>query len=42
MFPGSYFAPTYWAAGFWSGTGEAEIVAAIAVYFHYRNRRSRR
>lgn len=42
MFPGAYFNASYFAPGYWSGTGEVEIAVAHGIYQFFRNRRGRR
>lgn len=42
MFPGSFFSASYFAPGYWSGTGEVEIAVAEGIYQFFRNRRGRR
>lgn len=38
MFPGSYFNASYFAPGYWSGTGEVEIAVVDAIYQFFRGR----
>lgn len=39
MFPGGYFSASYFAPGYWSGTGEVEIAVVSAIYKMFRRRR---
>lgn len=38
MFPGSYFIASYFAPGYWSGTGEVEIAVIEGIYQFFRGR----
>jgi hypothetical protein len=42
MFPGSYFNASYFAPGYWSGTGEVEIALAASIYHFFTRRKGRR
>lgn len=39
MFPGSFFNASYFAPGYWSGTGEVEIALAQGIYQFFRRKR---
>jgi len=41
MFPGSYFIASYFAPGYWSGTGEVEIIEAVIEWLIIPRRRRR-
>mgnify|MGYP000697506741 CR=1 FL=1 len=38
MFPGSYFSASYFAPGYWHGTGEVEIAVVEGIYQFIRGR----